>query len=251
MTREEKSLLLIKNFEPKAGYYVAFSGGKDSIVILDLVRRAGVKYDAHYSITTIDPPELTKFIKKNYPEIKRERPEKNMFELVIEKKSLPTRLRRFCCEKLKETGGENRIVVLGLRWQESTARNQRNFVEYDATNKKIRFSPILDWGEKQVWDYIKKRKLPYPSLYQKRRRIGCVACPLAGGKTMRRELEEYPHVKKGYMKAIKQAMAEGGFREFESPEAVLEWWVSELKVSDYLEDKRTTINIFEGSGEEE
>ena len=40
--------------------------GKDSIVIYDLAIRAGVKYDAHYSQTTVDPPEIQKFI-KNYP----------------------------------------------------------------------------------------------------------------------------------------------------------------------------------------
>lgn len=44
--------------EPKEGYYVAFSGGKDSCVILDLVKKAGVKYDAHFNITTVDPQNL-------------------------------------------------------------------------------------------------------------------------------------------------------------------------------------------------
>ncbi len=46
----------IKLHEPIEGYYVAFSGGKDSCVILDLVKRAGVKFDAHLNITTVDPP---------------------------------------------------------------------------------------------------------------------------------------------------------------------------------------------------
>ena len=48
----------IKHFEPSEGYYLAFSGGKDSIVCKELLNMAGVKYDAHYNHTTVDPPEL-------------------------------------------------------------------------------------------------------------------------------------------------------------------------------------------------
>ena len=56
--KTEIAIERIKAFEPSEGYYVAFSGGKDSVVILDLVKRANVKFDAHYNITGIDPPEL-------------------------------------------------------------------------------------------------------------------------------------------------------------------------------------------------
>jgi phosphoadenosine phosphosulfate reductase len=59
----------LRTFEPAEGYYVAFSGGKDSITILDLVKKSGVKYDAPFNLTTVDPPELLKFIKKNHSEV--------------------------------------------------------------------------------------------------------------------------------------------------------------------------------------
>ena len=47
------------------GYFLAFSGGKDSVVIKALADMAGVKYDAHYHLTSVDPPELVRFKKMN------------------------------------------------------------------------------------------------------------------------------------------------------------------------------------------
>lgn len=53
-----ESIKLIKEHEPAEGYYVAFSGGKDSVVVYRLMEMAGVKFDAHYHITTVDPPRI-------------------------------------------------------------------------------------------------------------------------------------------------------------------------------------------------
>ena len=120
----------IKAFEPAEGYFVAFSGGKDSVVVKTLCDMAGVKYDAHYNVTSVDPPELVQFIKtcpgvsfdKQYYE---DGTPITMWNLIPKKKMPPTRLVRYCCEKLKEGSGEGRIVVTGVRWEESVKRKEQ------------------------------------------------------------------------------------------------------------------------------
>ena len=94
----------LKLFEPPEGYYLAFSGGKDSVVIKKLADLAGVKYDAHYRVTSVDPPELVQFIKNDHPDVIRERPlDKNgnqitMWNLIPKKRMPPTQLIRYCCK---------------------------------------------------------------------------------------------------------------------------------------------------------
>ncbi len=124
----------LKSFEPEDGYYVAFSGGKDSQCIYHLCEMAGVKFDAHYSVTSVDPPELVRFIKDHYPNVKRDIPHDKdgkpitMWNLIPKKKIPPTRLVRYCCADLKESNGRGRVTVTGVRWEESTNRKNNQGV---------------------------------------------------------------------------------------------------------------------------
>ena len=82
----------LQTFEEIAGpegYYLAFGGGKDSIVIKRLADMAGVKYDAHHSLTTIDPPELIHFIKEHHPDVKIERPAKPFLQATLSVRTRP------------------------------------------------------------------------------------------------------------------------------------------------------------------
>lgn len=112
----------LQAFCPPEGYYLCFSGGKDSCVIKALADMAGVKYDAHYNATTVDPPELVRFIIAEHPDVKIEKPEKSMRKLIIEKKTPPFRTSRYCCQELKESKSKGRIAMTGVRWQESVRR---------------------------------------------------------------------------------------------------------------------------------
>ena len=124
---------LLQKLEPEDGYVVAFSGGKDSQCVAELARMAGVKHELMYSLTTVDPPELVRFIKEHYPEAWTNQhveyyPDTGeaitMWNLIPRKRMPPTRIARYCCDVLKESGGAGRVTVTGVRWAESA--NRRN-----------------------------------------------------------------------------------------------------------------------------
>lgn len=128
----QTAIARIKAFEPEEGYFVAFSGGKDSQCIYHLCEMAGVKFDAHYNVASVDPPELVRFIRDRYPDVSREIPHDKdgkpvtMWNLIPKKLMPPTRLARYCCEHLKEKAGEGRVTMTGVRWEESASRAEKH-----------------------------------------------------------------------------------------------------------------------------
>lgn len=193
LSKTEVSIMRLQEFEPPEGYYLALSGGKDSDTVYDLVQKAGVKYDAHYHKTGIDPPEVVYHIREKYPDIIVESPEKSLWKW-IEKKGLPTRKRRWCCEKLKECYGKDRFIVTGVRWAESSRRRARSFTEICTKDPSKRFlHPIIEWAEAEVWQYIRDNNIDYCKLYDRGfKRLGCVLCPLATAKNTKIEMQTWP-----------------------------------------------------------
>ena len=128
------SIQRLQAFCPDEGYYLAFSGGKDSIVCKKLLEMSGCKFDAHYRVTSVDPPELVQFIKNVHGDVARNVPHyKNgkpitMWNLIPKKMMLPTRINRYCCAALKEDGGDGRKTVTGVRWYESKNRKDNQGV---------------------------------------------------------------------------------------------------------------------------
>ena len=254
----QRAIDRLKAFEPKEGYRLAYSGGKDSIVIKRLAEMAGVKFEAHYSVTSVDPPELVRFIKKqkdvcfDIPKDKNGKPI-TMWNLIVKNKIPPTRIARYCCADLKEAAGKGRLIITGVRWAESTRRkNERHLVDISAPKKENRIiyndendearrmvescyrtqktliNPIIDWTNEEVWQFIKQQKLEYCKLYDEGyKRLGCIGCPM--NTHQKEELEKYPKYKKQYLLAFEKMLKNYDIppRKWKSAQDVYDWWLGE------------------------
>lgn len=255
----------IKMFEPEDGYYIAFSGGKDSVVIKALADMAGVKYDAHYNNTTVDPPELVYYIKKYHSDVIIEKPPVTMWKLIEKQGMPPTRLARYCCDVLKEGGGLGRFVITGVRWAESARRkNKRSLIEFDrygsnsikaieqrkiflnSDNDEKRnmlenctikgkniLNPIIDWTDADVWNFIKFYNLSYCELYdQGYKRLGCIGCPMNTNRV--EEFRKYPKHYQAYIRAFERMLKvrnkKGLKTEWETGQDVMNWWLMKKMV---------------------
>lgn len=228
--------------------YLAFGGGKDSVVVYDLAKRSGIPLEPHFHFTTVDPPELTRFILDNYPEVIVDRPYavmthrgeeptviKSMFQLIEFKHTPPTRMLRYCCEVLKEYGGRGRTVITGMRWEESLSRSKRRMYERCSKGDDTFYlNPIIDWSEKDVWEYIKKNNLPYCCLYdQGFKRIGCIMCPKASVEQREFEAKRYPKFYNAYLRAFERMLSHKPKHQklqWSSAEDVMHWWLYERHI---------------------
>ena len=155
----EHSIALLKKAEKLAirydsedGFFLAFSGGKDSQALYHIAEMAGVKFKAHFSPTTVDPPQLIRFIRRNYPDVVFGKVKKNIYDVAVEKQILPSMRIRWCCAEFKENAGAGKVTLIGIRHQESSRRSKRKEVEVSGR----KFSGNLDAFEQ--WQEEKLRK---------------------------------------------------------------------------------------------
>ena len=253
----QKAEKIALNYDAENGYYLAFSGGKDSQALFHMTQLAGVKFCGHMNLTSVDPPEVIRFVKRNYPEVELIKPGKSIFQHAIENQILPTMRVRWCCAEYKETAGAGKVTLIGIRKAESSRRAKRNEVEISNRNfsgdldgldeyrqeprakrarrkskeqgvnitnadeeqtlgcihgkESLLISPIIYWTEQDVWEFLNDVvRVPHCSLYDEGwHRIGCIGCPMSSYKQKMIENARYPHVKRGWIKAIK-AIRNGG-----------------------------------------
>lgn len=266
---------------------VTTSGGKDSSVCVELAIRAGIPFEVMHNHTTADAPETVYFVRRefrrleekglqctlNLPTYKGERT--SMWKLIPQKLMPPTRLARYCCSVLKENGGAGRFIATGVRWAESSSRkNNRGIYETNSTRKENRIilnndnddkrmlfencrlkakrvvNPIIDWIDKDVWDFLNDAKVPVNPLYAEGwRRVGCVGCPMAS-KAREKEFARWPRYRQLYINAFDKMLLErqrrgkmaGSWRIGTTAQDVYNWWMEydiipgQMEMEDYLED---------------
>lgn len=257
----QKAEKIALNYDAEQGYFLAFSGGKDSQALYHIAQLAGVRFQGHMNLTSVDPPEVIRFVKKNYPEVELNKPGKSIFQSAVERQILPTMRVRWCCAEYKETAGAGKVTLIGIRRAESSRRAKRNEVEINnrkfsgdldgldeyrqeqrvkrarrkskeqgvnITNaddeqtlgcihgkESLLISPIIYWTEKDVWEFLNDVvRVPHCSLYDEGwHRIGCIGCPMSSHKQKMIENKRYPHVKRGWIKAIKAIRNGGGIQK--------------------------------------
>lgn len=214
------------------------------------------------NFTSIDPPQVVRFVRREYPDVVTHSPEKSIFRLAVEHGILPSMRIRWCCADLKETAGAGKVTLIGIRKQESARRARRKEVEItrkkfsgslddffqwqaqqiaekekhllrkmQRAGKKINedefssqkeseircingkdsilISPIFEWSEQDVWYFLNEVvRVPHCELYdQGYHRIGCILCPMSSYRSKIRDIQDFPHVKRNWLKAIKEIRA--------------------------------------------
>jgi len=245
-TKITKAIALLKEYERKAlelhpdGYWCCDSFGKDSGVIVHLCKISGVKHKCHHNLTTIDPPELIWFGKKNRPETVIHRPLKHMLlERMVERGDPPRRIKgRWCCAEYKEADISDVVKVIGVRIVESARRAGIWRQVQNNRNGGIIVAPIAYWTDKDVWDFHSMHNLPYCSLYDEGfKRLGCIGCPQAGTSGQRKAFARWPAYERLWRKGFQNiwdkwhgiANKKGKrrwFEKFGSADAMFDWWLS-------------------------
>jgi len=210
-TKEQEAIEFIREHEPPEGYFLGFSGGKDSVVLYDLTQKAGVGFEAYYSATGIDAPEVVTFIKEKYPTVIHKRPKESFFSL-IPKKGYPTKWTRWCCDKLKKEATKDVPLgkkLMGIRAEESKRRADRPRID-SFSKKQIIYKPIFNWLEWEIWDHIDTNNLLVCSLYSEGfSRLGCVVCPFVDGKKLKMHKDRWPKIYAAFEKAMKKLWDKG------------------------------------------
>lgn len=260
-----------------------YSGGKDSDTLLRLFEMSGIPFEVHNSHTTVDAPQTVRHIKDTFSKLSdkgikceidyhvQERGKRlTMWNLISRKLMPPTRMVRYCCSELKESGNPNRMISTGVRRTESSKRSTRSpfevlghrakdsigvsdekmlLTDNDNTRRlfencqmkaKTVVNPIIDWSDQNIWQFIGEKDIQVCELYQcGYDRLGCLGCPLASKAQREKEMYHFPKYKRAYIRAFDRMLEErkrrGKDTKWSYGEEVYLWWMQDNNVVGQME----------------
>lgn len=201
-------------------FHVAFSGGKDSIVLLNLVKNALPKgsFVVIFGDTGMEFPDTYKAVEYIKEQCEKEGIHFYTAHSHFEPKDSwsvfgpPARVLRWCCSvhkstpqtlKIREITGKDNYVgmdFVGVRSQESISRSKYDYENFGKKQKgQYSYNPILEWTSAEVWLYIYANNIYINEAYKKgNSRAGCLLCPMGNGlsdffryRSYRENIDEY------------------------------------------------------------
>jgi len=276
-TTVKKIVAVYKKYKEKVDFFhVAFSGGKDSTVLLDLVKKALPKgsFKVVFGDTGMEFPDTYDVIKKM-----RQNCEKEGIPFYEAKSHLepaqswmlfgpPSRTLRWCCsvhkstpqtlklreiakgmkEKEDQRSDYTGLAFVGVRAQESARRSKYEYESYGKKQKgQYSHNSILEWTSAEVWLYIYANDLIINRAYKMgSARVGCLCCPMGGGKAGYIEYRNYSKEMDWYLSCIQDSNA----RTSVSPEKyVAEGGWNARKNGLFLMDNKKTYSETTKDGE--
>ena len=207
-------------------FHVAFSGGKDSAVLLELVKKALPKesFVVIFGDTGMEFPDTYEAVRHAQAECEHDGTpfyiSRSHFDPHDSWKIFgpPARVLRWCCSvhkstpqtlKLREITGKNDYVgmdFVGVRRHESATRSKYHYENYSKKQKgQYSYNAILDWTSAEIWLYILAKGIYVNEAYKKgNSRAGCLFCPMGGNKGDYIQMRSYPQEVSPFVDVVKQ-----------------------------------------------
>jgi len=135
----------------------------------DLIDRTKEKYNINIDIIFPEYQEVENMVKENGI---------NLFYDSIEKRKLCCHIRKF--NPLKRALNGHDVWLTGIRKEQSITRQNMKLVEWENELDILKVNPLINWTEEEVWQFIRKNKIPYNILHDKGYlSIGCAPCTRA------------------------------------------------------------------------